>query len=141
MTQKNCDGVRGEEACPMTRRELIDLVLENTDSYEDYPFNTSGRESILWTVMKQKANGKILALIFEKNGELLIDLKLEPAHGHLMRAHRGVSAGYHMNKVHWNTVAVNNTDVERGELLALIDESDSLTRPALHHVKAPRSAQ
>lgn len=92
MTQKDCDGVRGEEARPMTRRELIDL-------------------------------------------------KLEPAHGQLMRAHRGVSAGYHMNKVHWNTVAVNNTDVERGELLALIDESDSLTRPALHHVKAPRSAQ
>lgn len=125
----------------MKREELIDLVLENTDSYEDYPFNVSKREPILWTVMKQKANGKILALIFEKDGELLIDLKLEPEHGQLMRTHRGVSAGYHMNKVHWNTVAVNNTDVERGELLALIDESDSLTRPVLHHVKAPRHTE
>lgn len=34
----------------------------------------------------------------------MIDLKLEPEHGVVMRNYRGVFPGYHMNKTHWNTI-------------------------------------
>lgn len=113
----------------MKKRELIELVLHETNSFEDYPFNGEhSHETIEWTVMKHLSNKKIIALIFEKDGELLIDLKLTPEHGEIMRKTRGVFPGYHMNKTHWNTISVNNTDVGLTELVNMIHESDELTR-------------
>lgn len=112
----------------MQRRDLINLVLNESDSFEDYPFNGgNSHEKIIWTVMKQKKNQKVLALIFEKDGQLMIDLKLNPEHGELMRKVRGVLPGYHMNKTHWNTVLVNQTDVSQTELINMIHESARLT--------------
>lgn len=84
----------------MTRQELINLVLKNTNSYEDFPFNDNTREKILWTAIRQKRNKKIIALIFEKDNDLLIDLKLAPEHGEEVREYDGVFPGYHMNKIH-----------------------------------------
>lgn len=113
----------------LKKRELIELVLHETNSFEDYPFNGEhSHETIEWTVMKHLSNKKIIALIFEKDGELLIDLKLTPEHGEIMRKTRGVFPGYHMNKTHWNTISVNNTDVGLTELVNMIHESDELTR-------------
>ncbi|WP_294976670.1 MmcQ/YjbR family DNA-binding protein [uncultured Leuconostoc sp.] len=112
----------------MNRQDLIQLVNACTDSFEDYPFNNKQRhETIVWTVMKQKSNHKIIALIFEKNDELMIDLKLRPEHGEMMREYKGVFPGYHMNKAHWNTVTVNDTDISQAELIEMIRESDVLT--------------
>lgn len=42
----------------MTRKELINLLLEKTNSYEDYPFNDNTREKILWTAIRQQRNKK-----------------------------------------------------------------------------------
>ncbi|BAP85790.1 hypothetical protein LOOC260_112520 [Paucilactobacillus hokkaidonensis JCM 18461] len=113
----------------MTRPELIKLVTDYTDSYEDYPFNGGkSRETTLWTVMKQRSSNKIVALIFEKDDQLMIDLKLEPEHGVVMRNYRGVFPGYHMNKTHWNTIRVNDTELSNQELINMIKESDELTK-------------
>lgn len=112
----------------MTRKELIDLLLQKTNSYEDYPFNNNKREKTLWTVIKQKRNHKMIALIFEKDGQLMIDLKLTPEHGNEVRNYDGVLPGYHMNKTHWNTVVVNQTSLPYAGLLKMIEESDLLTR-------------
>lgn len=112
----------------MTREELINLVLKQTNSFEDYPFNNNSREKILWTTIRQKSNKKIIALIFEKDNELLIDLKLTPEHGDEARQIRGVFPGYHMNKTHWNTVSVNSTDLTPEGLIQMIKESDRLTK-------------
>lgn len=112
----------------MTRQELIDLVLKSTNSYEDYPFNNNNREKILWTTIRQKTNKKIIALIFEKDDQLLIDLKLLPEHGEEVRRLSGVYPGYHMNKTHWNTVSVNSTSLSHEGLLQMIKESDILTQ-------------
>ncbi|MDG4969512.1 MmcQ/YjbR family DNA-binding protein [Lactococcus lactis] len=99
-----------------------------SNSYEDYPFNDNRHEKILWTAIRQKKNKKILALIFEKEGELLIDLKLIPEHGEEVRQYEGVYSGYHMNKLHWNTVRVNNTTLSYDGLIKMIKESDNLTK-------------
>ena len=69
-----------------------------------------------------------MALIFEIDGQLLIDIKLDPDQGDILRkSETGVYPGYHMNKVHWNTVAVNLTSLTADELLGLIKESAKLT--------------
>lgn len=112
----------------MNRQALINLVKLNTNSFEDYPFNGGQRhEKIIWTVMRQLTNKKIIALIFEKNGTLMIDLKLAPEHGEIMRQRQGVYPGYHMNKTHWNTIMVNETDISKTELINMIKESNRLT--------------
>ena len=111
-----------------TRESLIDFVLENCQGYLDHPFNGGkSREKILWSVIKQKSNQKMIAMVFEKDGQLLIDLKLTPEHGQEVRDLAGVFPGYHMNKKHWNTVAVNQTVVEKNELAKMIQESAELT--------------
>ncbi|MEY8442893.1 MmcQ/YjbR family DNA-binding protein [Lactococcus ileimucosae] len=112
----------------MERQELINLVLKLTNSYEDYPFNNNNREKILWTAIRQKSNKKIICLIFEKDNELLIDLKLSPEHGEEARQISGVFPGYHMNKTHWNTVSVNHTALTQEGLIQMIKESDNLTQ-------------
>lgn len=113
----------------MKRQELIDLVLANTDGYEYYPFNgPNSHEKIKWTVIEHRSNHKMMALIFEINSQLLIDLKLDPDQGDILRqSETGVYPGYHMNKIYWNTVAVNRTSLTNDEILELIKESAKLT--------------
>ncbi|MCO0832303.1 MmcQ/YjbR family DNA-binding protein [Fructobacillus sp. W13] len=110
------------------REGLIDFVLAHTDGYVDHPFNgEKSRQRILWSVIKQKSNHKMIAMVFEKDGHLLIDFKLDPEHGAEVRELRGVHPGYHMNKRHWNTVEVNDTEVSEKELASMIEESAKLT--------------
>lgn len=71
---------------------------------------------------------KIIALIFEKNDELLMDLKLSPEHGEEARQIAGVFPGYHMNKTHWNTINVNNTELTYDGLIQMVNESNDLTK-------------
>ncbi|MBS9337234.1 MmcQ/YjbR family DNA-binding protein [Fructobacillus parabroussonetiae] len=112
-----------------TREELIDFTLAHCQGYVDYPFNGgNSKEKILWSVIKQKRNHKMIAMVFEKDGQLLIDLKLTPEHGQEMRDLAGVFPGYHMNKKHWNTVRVNQTAVTSAELAKMIEESATLTK-------------
>jgi predicted DNA-binding protein (MmcQ/YjbR family) len=113
----------------MNRQKLINLVKTHTNSFEDYPFSKkNSHEKIIWTAIKQVSNKKIIALIFEKDEKLMINLKLKPQHGELMRSRNGVYPGYHMNKTHWNTITVNKTDVSKNELINMIRESDKLTQ-------------
>ncbi|MBS9334637.1 MmcQ/YjbR family DNA-binding protein [Fructobacillus sp. M1-13] len=111
-----------------TRNELIDFTLKQCQGYLDHPFNGEhSPEKMIWSVIKQQSNQKMIAMIFEKAGHLLIDLKLEPEHGQEMRDLDGVYPGYHMNKKHWNTVDVNRTEVSQTELANMIQESAKLT--------------
>ena len=114
----------------MTRRELIDLCLGYSGSYEDYPFDdytNAGGAGTSWTVMRHWGNRKSFALIFERDG-LCVNLKCEPMRADFLRgALPGVTPAYHMNKEHWNTVRPDL--VSREDLEAMIDESYELTKP------------
>ncbi|HAT54837.1 MAG TPA: hypothetical protein DCW31_06300 [Lactobacillus sp.] len=112
----------------MTEKELVDLVIEETGGMLDHPFNGgTSHEKIEWQVIRHRRNRKIIAMVFTKDGVLLIDLKMIPEHGEFARKLRGVMPGYHMNKTHWNTVDVNHTDVQPQELVGMIRESSKLT--------------
>ncbi len=114
----------------MTKRELIDLCLTFPDCYEDYPFDgepENSKRGDAWAAMRHHSNKKTFAFIRIQGGELVANLKCEPMKADFLRSvYRGVIPGYHMNKVHWNTVSANS-DVPYEELVMMITDSYRLT--------------
>ena len=85
----------------------------------DYPF---GPDAQVW-----KIHGKMFALFWgNKDGTLCVNLKCEPMEAQALRdVFEAVSAGYHMNKKHWNTVILDDS-IPRGEVERMIDRSYGL---------------
>ncbi|WP_040195722.1 MmcQ/YjbR family DNA-binding protein [Candidatus Soleaferrea massiliensis] len=107
----------------MTREELAAYCLQYEDAAPFAPFDEDK------LIIRHKSNGKWFALIMTLDGRLCINLKCDPIEADMLRrAYRGVTPGWHMNKTHWNTVAVD-TDVPQQELLRMIGESFRLTAP------------
>jgi len=74
-----------------------------------------------------KAGGKMFALVADDVEPLRISLKCDPDLALELRAQYtdAVSAGYHLNKRHWNTIEVNDT-IPAPELKEWIDHSYDL---------------
>ena len=112
----------------MNRQEIIDFCLGLPEVYEDYPFDNIADPGA-WTVMRHRKNKKSFALIYERLGRLCVNLKCNPAEADFLRqVFMDVSPAYHMNKVHWNTVAVGG-DVPDEELMLMIEGSYGLIKP------------
>ena len=119
----------------MTKRELIILCLELPDTYEDYPFDLLTDAPGAWTVMRHKGNKKGFAHIYTDGGRPIINLKLPPAEGDMLRqAFKDIKPAYHMNKEHWNGVDPNG-DMPLEMLKALIGKSYELTKPKIKDKK------
>ena len=105
------------------KRKWIDFCLTFADAYEDYPFDDET------TVIRHKKNKKSFALIFDRETEIWINFKGDPIQSDLWRkVYSSVTAGYHMNKIHWNTVKIPG-DVPEEEVKAMLSESHFLTKP------------
>ena len=88
-----------------------------------------------WTVIRHYGNKKSFAMIYEKDNKLCINLKCDPFEADLLRrTFKDVIAGYHMNKVHWNTVILGG-DVPENELKRMIESSYNLTKPKIRKKK------
>jgi predicted DNA-binding protein (MmcQ/YjbR family) len=106
------------EPTQMTERELIDYLLAKPCSEDSYPF---GPDAQVFKVF-----GKMFALIGYRNEKLTITLKASPENvTFLSEEFECIERGYHMNKKHWITIAVNN-EVSIGMLEDWIDNSYSL---------------
>jgi predicted DNA-binding protein (MmcQ/YjbR family) len=76
--------------------------LELTGSVETFPFNL---ETSVF-----KVGGKIFALSALDADPLSVSLKCEPELAERLRAqHPAITAGYHLNKRHWNTVLLDGS--------------------------------
>ena len=105
----------------MTRQELIALCLEYPDAFEDYPFGGEEAGGVVWTAMRHISNKKTFAFIFERDG-LRVNLKCDPARADMLRRlFDGVTAGYHMNKTHWNSVKADG-EVPDDLLMMLLEK-------------------
>jgi predicted DNA-binding protein (MmcQ/YjbR family) len=84
---------------------------------EDYPF---GGEVVVF-----KVAGKMFALM-AMGPHSGVSLKCDPDFAvALRRRYAAITAGYHLNKRHWNTVTLDGS-VPEDELLDLIDHSYEL---------------
>ena len=81
---------------------LRDLCLSFRGSDETFPF---GFETSVF-----KVAGKMFALSRLDADPLSVSLKCEPLLAEQLRAgHPAISAGYHLNKRHWNTVSLDGS--------------------------------
>ncbi len=110
----------------MTIQDVYDYCLSKQGATEHFPFDDD--------TLAFKVGGKIFCLTSLKRweaGDYSLNLKCDPHKAILLRAqYDGVVPGYHMNKMHWNTVQVNH-DVPANLVKELIDESYNLVRKHL----------
>jgi predicted DNA-binding protein (MmcQ/YjbR family) len=86
----------------MDAAALRDHCLEFRGSEETFPF---GFETSVF-----KVAGKMFALSRLAGDPLSVSLKCEPQLAEQLRAaHPCITAGYHLNKRHWNTVLLDGT--------------------------------
>lgn len=110
----------------MNIQAFYDYCLSKRGVTEHFPFD---EETLVF-----KVGGKMFALSsltqWEK-GEATINLKCDPERALELRAeYESIQSGYHMSKVHWNTITVNG-DVSLSMLKELIDHSYDLVFKSL----------
>jgi len=102
-------------------------LLSKPEAVEDYPFGAD--------VMVPKVKGKMFATLAFSKDIATMNLKCDPNHAFELRdLFPAVTAGYHMNKKHWNTVILDGS-IPVGELERMIDHSYGLVVKKLKKVE------
>lgn len=111
----------------MNFAELRQYLCSKPEALEEFPF---GPEYYVY-----KVQGKMFALLYEKDGRVQVNLKCDPQQAQQLRdVFDAVLPGYHMNKTHWNTVRLGG-DVPAAELQRLVDHSYALVVKSLTRAK------
>lgn len=96
--------------------QLEEYLQKMPASETDYPFGPE--------VTVYKVKGKMFALLSEREGRQYVNLKCQPEDGEILTSQlEGIIPGYHMNKRHWVSVYLDNTDVDESLLYELCDRS------------------
>jgi len=83
-----------------------------------------------------KVGGKMFALTDVLEDSCSFNLKCDPERAEELRAlYSNVQPGYHMSKVHWNTVEYDNLEIKWNVMKDLIDHSYELVYRSLTKVK------
>ena len=98
--------------------DVAAYCLKQPGAVETYPF---GPEVTVF-----KVRGKMFALLAPPANPAAISLKCDPIRAIVLRQdHPEVTPGYHLNKVHWNTIDLTGT-LEFKLVRSLIDHSYGL---------------
>lgn len=107
----------------MESKALVAYCLTKPGAAEDYPFGPD--------VIVIKAGGKMFALFYRRDGQINLSLKCDPEYAELLRRqHPAITPGYHLNKRHWNTIALDGS-IGAGEMRGLISHSYDLVLKTL----------
>lgn len=107
----------------MNLENLEKTLLSKKGAVKEFPF---GDEAMVFKVMN-----KMFALIAWQEKPMRITLKSLPEDALGYRdIYECVTAGYHMNKKHWNTIMLDGT-MSDDVLISLIDESYDLVASKL----------
>ncbi|VAW60312.1 hypothetical protein MNBD_GAMMA11-1359 [hydrothermal vent metagenome] len=99
----------------MNYKTTKNYLLNKPEAIECYPFGSEV------TVFKVKS--RMFALLFMKNDVASVNLKCEPYKAAALRdVFDAVIPGYHMNKLHWNTVILD-AGIPAVEIREMIDHS------------------
>lgn len=106
----------------MNIEEFRDYCIKKKGVTEHFPFD---QNTLVFKVM-----GKMFALADVETFDF-INLKSEPEKAiELREKYQGIKSGYHMSKIHWNSVYVN-TDVSDKLVFELVDDSYKLVVSSL----------
>lgn len=110
----------------MNLQSFYEFCLSKKGVTEHFPFD---RDTLVF-----KVGGKMFALTslsqWEK-GTPSVNLKCDPDHSQELRAqYDDIQLGYHMSKIHWNTIAVNKS-VSDKMIATLINHSYELVFKSL----------
>ncbi|HED34631.1 MAG TPA: MmcQ/YjbR family DNA-binding protein [Gammaproteobacteria bacterium] len=99
----------------MNYKTIKNYLLSKPEAGEDYPF---GPEVAVFRV-----KNRMFALLFMKNEVASVNLKCEPWKAAALRdVFDAVIPGYHMNKLHWNTVILNGS-IPAVQIREMVDHS------------------
>ena len=102
----------------MNEEAINSYFLSLPEVWLDYPFGDD--------VRVYKVKNKMFGTMGWEDGLARINLKCDPAEDEMLRQiFSSVLPGYHMNKVHWNTVLLDG-GVPQGETERMIDHSYGL---------------
>ena len=88
-----------------TREEALKFGLSFPNTYAETPFH-----DITWQLVRARENKKAFLWIYERNGCINLNIKVDPQWRDFWRnAYDSVTAGYHQNKEHWNTLVLDGT--------------------------------
>lgn len=87
----------------MDIQEVREFALTMPGATEDMPYGPD------WLVFR--IGGKIFLHIWLESPEATCAVKLQPEEGELLRAHHdAIRPAYHLNKMHWNDLYLDNLD-------------------------------
>ena len=100
----------------MNIEELRDYCLSKPHLTESFPFD---KETLVF-----KVGEKLFALIGLEHHPAAVNLKCDPDKALELRdTYPEIIAGYHMSKKHWNTIYIQDAELQPKFLLELIDHS------------------
>ena len=103
------------------RKEALEFGLSFQDTYEERPFHDQ-----TWQLVRVKESKKAFLWIFERNGYVNLNVKTDPDWRDFWRStYEAVTAGYHQNKEHWNTIVLDGTIPDK-DIKRMISESYDL---------------
>ena len=99
----------------MNKEEVRNYCLTLPQTREDYPFGPD--------VQVLKIKEKLFAVMTTRQVIERVNLKCDPEEAIILREiFKDVIPGYHMNKMHWNTVILSGS-IPAGEIKRMIDRS------------------
>ncbi len=104
-----------------TREEALAYGLSFPDTYMEAPFH-----DLNWQLVRAKGSKKAFLWIYERNGFINLNVKVNPEWRDFWRStYKSVTAGYHQNKEHWNTIILDGT-IPDADIRRMIAESYDL---------------
>ena len=104
-----------------SRQETIEYGLSFPDTYQDAPFHDDN-----WQLIRVKGSKKTFMLVYEKNGSVRVNVKVDPEWRDFWRkTYSSVIPAYHQNKEHWNTIIIDGS-IPDDEVKRMIADSYDL---------------
>lgn len=104
-----------------TRGEVCEFGLLFKNTYLDKPFRKAD-----WQLIRVKESKKAFLCIYEKDGFVNLNVKVDPAWRDFWRnTYLSVVPGYHQNKEHWNTLILDGS-IKEDDIKRMIAESYDL---------------
>lgn len=96
-----------------SREEALAYALSFPNTYQDAPFHDMN-----WQLVRVDGSKKAFLLIYERDGYINLNVKVDAEWRDFWRSvYSSVTAGWHQNKEHWNTIILDGSippkDIER----------------------------